>query len=266
MGLDVYLYHCEDREKIRAIEAQAEHESEAVWKRGLNGRRYEELNETEKETLRKEAEEVYKNLDCDNCGQHTSVKSIKMPSKIHPKHYFSIGYFRSSYNGSGINRVLSNIGLDTLQEIMGVSDGDYEVFHDWKKCLKNVDTVLKQYREHIASPLGRFGVIEVGRPFGEPNISTAEEAFKLFAKERESNRPGGFTSYSNVNGEFYHDGMKIHAIIPSSNRFVMSYLVYERETDDEGDFYLQALEIVKETCQYVLGQKDPENYYMHWSG
>jgi len=32
------------------------------------------------------------------------------------------------------------------------------------------------------------------------------------------------------------------------------------------DSYVVALDIVVETCEWVLAQKDPQNYYLHWSG
>jgi hypothetical protein len=31
-------------------------------------------------------------------------------------------------------------------------------------------------------------------------------------------------------------------------------------------WYQQALEVVVETCEWVLGQPDPSKYLLHWSG
>ena len=44
--------------------------------------------------------------------------------------------------------------------------------------------------------------------------------------------------------------------------------MYEQIKDekDEGDYYLQALEIVQETCEWVLAQEHPEQFSMIWSG
>jgi hypothetical protein len=41
--------------------------------------------------------------------------------------------------------------------------------------------------------------------------------------------------------------------------------VYE-DPDDNTQWYEQALEIVIETCEYVLAQPHPETYVTHWSG
>ncbi len=41
------------------------------------------------------------------------------------------------------------------------------------------------------------------------------------------------------------------------------FVVYEV---DDLDWYLQALDIVVETCDYVLAQPDINKYVLHWSG
>ncbi len=42
------------------------------------------------------------------------------------------------------------------------------------------------------------------------------------------------------------------------------YLVFE--APDILAWYVEALEIVAETVDWVLAQPDPDCYYMHWSG
>ncbi len=41
-----------------------------------------------------------------------------------------------------------------------------------------------------------------------------------------------------------------------------TYLVYEA---GDMDWYKQALEIVVEMIEWVLGQPDPSKFYLHWS-
>lgn len=45
------------------------------------------------------------------------------------------------------------------------------------------------------------------------------------------------------------------------------YMVYKASAEDT-EYYEQALEIVAETCEYVLKQpkKDQNKFYLHWSG
>lgn len=62
------------------------------------------------------------------------LSSVNMPSKKYPNHYFRIGYFRSSYNSSGINYVLRDrLGID-LYDIFDAKDSGYYVEPDWIKC------------------------------------------------------------------------------------------------------------------------------------
>jgi hypothetical protein len=37
-------------------------------------------------------------------------------------------------------------------------------------------------------------------------------------------------------------------------------------TESDNTWYLQALEVVRETIEFVLSQEDKELYYLHWSG
>ena len=36
--------------------------------------------------------------------------------------------------------------------------------------------------------------------------------------------------------------------------------------EGDNDWYINALEIVKETIEYVLGKDNIDQYYLHWSG
>src|SRR5262249_26526887 len=70
---------------------------------------------------------------------------------------------------------------------------------------------------------------------------------------------------------------KFLALIPGTERLCTDkpaptiYAVYttdafaEELENEPFEWYIQALEIVAETCDYVLGEPDPENYYLHWS-
>lgn len=113
---------------------------------------------------------------------------------------FKIGYFRSSYNSGGINRVLANMGLPTLDEIMGAND-NYVFQPNWKKALENVESVIEQLKTN--------------------------GAYRVELGERDC-----------------------------------TYVV----TESDNSWYIQALEIVKETIQYVLNSETEEQYYLHWSG
>jgi hypothetical protein len=48
----------------------------------------------------------------------------------------------------------------------------------------------------------------------------------------------------------------------ASNHEPAAYLVYE---SDGLEWYAQALDIVVETCEWVIAQPDREALYLHWS-
>jgi len=263
MGLDVYLSHCVDRVAARAAEAAAEAASEAIWA----GHDYDKLTDSEKDRLHEKSKQARHQYGCDDWGSHNTVQDIQLPSEQYPEHLFRIGYFRSSYNDGGINRVLRNLGLGDLYQIMGVEQDQYEVHHDWAQCRDSVIDTIQRYEAHLNSPAGKFWIMSQRRPFTD-GVSSAQEALEIFSRELESNpnTDEDMSSYSTAQGEFHLRGVRVFGIVPSSDRFVQAYLFCERETPAQEDFYLQALRIMQETCEYVLRQDDPQNYYMRWSG
>ena len=69
-------------------------------------------------------------------GGHGSITEVCEDSTIDPKHLFKLGYFRSSYNERGIERVMRNINLPGLHDIFGVKGEEYNVRPDWQEALE----------------------------------------------------------------------------------------------------------------------------------
>ena len=79
--------------------------------------------------------------------------------------------------------------------------------------------------------------------------------------------PGGYdpdSAYSNRYGLFFPKPAQIVGVIPGSK--YGSRVAYVILDGDPTPWYLQALEIVLETIDYVLAQPDRDTYYLHWSG
>lgn len=263
MGLDVYLYHCPDRPTALAAEKQAATEVDIMW--NSIDQKYDELSQDERARIRNISVGIYKKYRCNSDGQHESVTNIELPSKLYPEHLFRIGYFRSSYNAGGINSFLSKIGFPDLYEMMGIKNRDYEVHHDWALCIKNISKVIERYSAHLAGPMGRYRVMELSHPID--CASSAQDALRIFEQQLKQHKDNSFTCYSNRAGEFFLDGMRVFGFIPSSSRSTTMYVIAERELEEGAeDSYLQSLKVMRETCEYVLEQKDSENYYMVWSG
>lgn len=263
MGLDVYLYHCKNRPAAIAAEQRASNAVNAVW--DSIGKDYNLMTEEDKEKLIKGQRTVYENEGCDVDGTHNSVTQVELASKLYPEHLFKIGYFRSSYNSAGINSVFRRLGLKDLYQIMDMQDDQAEVHHDWAKCLKNIDQAIEDFQNHLDSSLGKYNIIALRTMAVDP-VASELEAFKVFENEITKDYKSGFSSYSSSKGDFYLDGLKVHAFIPSSQCGVSMYAVTSKDNTDKEDWYMQALKIMRETCEYVLAQNDPQNYYMYWSG
>ena len=99
-------------------------------------------------------------------GEHSSREKIEQDSKKHPEHMFKIGYFRSSYNGGGINSVLDSLGFGGLYWIFDNKD-QYEFAPDWEKSLKRVREVLDKFREFTDSDIGKYRVATCDSVDGE---------------------------------------------------------------------------------------------------
>lgn len=266
MGLDIYLSHYTNYQQSKANEKAFEEISDNLYEavKSVEG---EELTEDAKKrittTLSMEAEKL--GLDKWGCDE-TYCSRVIMDSKLHPEHYFKIGYFRSSYNSGGINNVLRDLGIPDLYDIFEHNENDgYEFCPDWSNALrvvqKSIDLLKKDkgYRIESISP-NLFSPDDVPQ-----SPAAAMEIFKQQLKGKSRNK--NFQCYSNKSGEFYLDnvGLKVYGMIPGKDMFdrQCTYVVYKQ--NDGNKSYLQALEIVKEAIEYVLAQKNPQEYYLHWS-
>jgi hypothetical protein len=263
MGLDIYLSHYKNYHQSKANEEAYDKISEKLW----NDVRKEEGEELSKKTrdrvwavLKKEAEKL--GLD-EYGGDITHRTRIEEDSKIHPEHYFKIGYFRSSYNDGGIENILRALSIPTLHDIFCAGE-EYEFCPDWNYALETVQESIELLKKDKG-----YRVETVSRNMFAPddvikNPAHALEVFNTKLKEKH----GSFTWFSNKDGHFYLDkkGLTVHALLPGKDIFnnPCTFAIYKLK--DGNKHYIQALEIVKETILYVLTQEDPQAYYLRWSG
>lgn len=266
MGLDVYLSHYSDFKKSKANEKAYDDYSTRLYDT-LDGIEDDELVRQAKEGIREKLEEKAKELGLGEWGEDITYRTrIEQDSVLHPDHMFKIGYFRSSYNSGGINSVLRDLGIPDLYDIFEHDSNDYEFSPDWKHALNVVEGSIrllkkdKGYRvESVAANLFSPDDVPV----------TPAAALELFNKQlQEKSKNKEFLCYSNKDGEFYLDnaGLKVHGLIPGKDMFnrPCTFIIYKPK--DANKYYLQSLEIVKETIEFVLAQKNPQEYYLSWSG
>lgn len=216
--------------------------------------------------------------DDDEETDFESGEQIEINSSKYPEHMFKIGYFRSSYNDGGIDNKLRSRIKSSLADIFGNDGRKYHVVPDWKASAERAVKAIADIKAQVAEA-GAFEVVDVSQHDAGP--SSREDAMALFQREREgwAKHPSGFNSYSSGAGMFWRNGYKVYAIIPGESEDILAkvmgrkvmrpttYVVYGPEAEaDPLAWYIQALEIVIETCEYVLAQDDVQRYVLHWSG
>lgn len=272
MGLDVYLYRQPNREETRKQEEEYEPIARQVSKD-----LYAEMGVADFGGLPEEKTAEYfaerdkrlephrKRLNLDKYGGSNTCERIELPSKKHPDHYFKIGYWRSSYNEGGINSVLRrHIGKDIYD---AVNPGDEDEFRpDWKKSMDALVDLMMEFKASI-DELGGVDcfAVSAGRMHCVDSLAGAEDAesaLKVFHEEQK--KDCAFESYSSANGHFFKEPIEVLGIVAGEQ--YSRPCVYVVHKGNTFEFYLQALEIMIETCDWVLAQDDVENYYLSWSG
>lgn len=263
MGLDVYLYRYENKSETDRIENEYTSKSDKIW---ADAGDYDSLTQEQKDDCYKKCLSIAQELGLDVHGyDNNNKKRIEINSKLDPDHIFKIGYFRSSYNSNGLNRVLSNMGIYDLNDIFEPDD-ECSFQPDWAIALETCDKAIKDLESK-----GNYRCFEISDNMFSPSECNSEkQAMDIFLSEKtkESDDSRIFHNYSNINGSFYLDGpLKVLAIIPGNKIFMnsknkCSYII----VDDDNDWYITALKIVKETIEWVLKQDDINKYYLYWSG
>ena len=263
MGLDVYLYRIKDKVLSEANEKSYDAYSEELW----GNRKYEDVPEKEKDFIREKLKQRALELGLNEWGSdETNKEKIELDSDLHPEHMFKIGYFRSSYNGGGINRILEKQGLPDLYEIFDIEYEGGEVQPNYSAALKKVKEVIAQLKEGDDG----YGVCCVSpNHFSKPTVNSENEALEIFRNEINKNS-GESMSYSNINGEFYLDKpMQVVGLVPGFENVLTkghpcTYVIYKNENGL--NWYVEALEVVQETLEFILAHENPQEFYMYWSG
>jgi hypothetical protein len=262
MGLDIYLYRYDNFEKTRELEQKQSEFNDKTWE---DVGEYDSLTDEQKDEVRSKIKEHAKTLGLDEWGSdETTVEQIQEPHPLYPDHYFKIGYFRSSYNSGGIERILRNLGLPTMSDIFDHEGKDYHFQPNWEESLVRCEDAIQQFIQK-----GAYRVHHVSNNiFNEPKIHSEKDALDVFMEELNKHKPNeeGY-NYNNINGEFsFHEPEKVLAMIPGTYKILNKQPCVYVVTESDNTWYIQALEIVRDTIKYVLSKENKEQYYLHWSG
>jgi hypothetical protein len=281
MGLDVYLYHFDGKPEFKNYdEARADFvalnkrinnakEEAKHWKEDMSDEEYKIAKEKDLTLVKNLCEgTAWSKLDEYGDIEFCETK-IEKDSTKDADHMFKIGYFRSSYNGGGINNVLRQNGVMDLYGIFG-ADNKYNFSPDWNAALENVKKAIADFTPLAAENIACMFID------GIDMVSSEEEAMSKFRKIAEKHKKDGGpfagSGFSCREGHFYlgKAAIKTLGFIPGKDCLGRPgmYVIYqvEKENNDKQNWYITALQIVQETIEWVLAQPDPQNYYFHWSG
>lgn len=297
MGLDISVYKTksfDEFKKFEELKQLVEDEAERVWQENTGGMKYDEIPQELKDETSKKSKEAQKakakelGLEFSVSGygfvevDNPHIEPLDVESKVHPKHeLFTPSYFRSSYNSSGINRVLEDrIGMSLYTIFPEAETSDYYVRADWEGALERVNEAIDLFKQSVQD----FGTVRVMESSAnefmrleDSDVRSAHDAMQAYVKEverhKEQSQKNGWDSYGNAKGDFYlGEPLKVKAVIRGVRRpfmrgsdlMPMSYIIYETG-EDNMRFYLEALEIIKETCEMAVNDTEHE-YFLGWSG
>lgn len=262
MGLDVYLHKVDDYEKMRRLEAEGEEQESLIWK---DYGEYNDMTDEQREQARARIDAARAAIGLTGPYGGYPNERIRIDSASHPDHIFKIGYFRSSYNGGGINSFFRRIGLPDLYDLFG-AENDNQPLTDWEAARPRVvDCIAALKQKMDAGIVDCFDVsANMFSSGGEPQ--SGEEAISLYKKETSGDH--SFDAWSSRAGTFYPKGIECIGFIPGKKYGSPCTFVMYKVTPKNIEFYLHALEIVLETIDYVLAQSDRSQfcYYLSWSG
>lgn len=270
MGLDIYLYRYDDYNKTNELQEEFNRREKEIWDGNDVDEKYNLLTDEQKDDYRNRVKEMALSLGLDEWGDDKNGKeNIEIDSEKHPEHMFKIGYFRSSYNEGGIERILKNMGLPTMKDVFDY-DGEYTFQPNWEQALINVKNLIDEFKQK-----GAYRVHQVSSNiFQEPTILSEKDALKAFLDEMKKDQEANEKypekekyNYSSIIGEFsFNEPIKVLAMIPGIHQFFGDRPCVYVVTESDNTWYIQALEIIQETIEWVLSKENKEQYYLHWSG
>ena len=271
MGLDIYLYRYDDFKKTQELEETYSKLTKNIWEGNDENEKYNLLSEEQKQEYRNKELEIANSLGLNRWGSHEDGKThIELNSKSYPEHMFKIGYFRSSYNDGGIERILRNLNLPTIAKVFDHEHDEYIFQPNWEKSLTRIIDLINKFKE--CKPYRVHSVSS--NMFNKPMVKNEKDALNIFLDEIKKDQESSEKyperekyNYSNINGEFsFNEPLKVLALIPGTQNILGERECVYYITESDNTWYLEALEIVKETILWVLSQENKEQYYLHWSG
>jgi hypothetical protein len=266
MGLDVYLYKYENIEDWNRREAIIEKFWEDGFESMFPGVEFKTATEDQTKAWRDKRAKLEAEHGID---PPVGRECIEQDEPRYPDHYFKIGYFRSSYNEGGINRLLQNaIGTD-LATIFNAGD-DYAFRPDWEAARTRCFDALERLRHYNKVSPYRCHSLSLNPFMGKEQCVASNEREAIEFTVQQMQKESSFGAWDTMGGTIYKSELlEVVAIVAGTHEHLLTrrqepthYVVYKADVL----WYVNALEIVLATIDYVLKNSEPQKFYLHWSG
>lgn len=204
-------------------------------------------------------------------GRHKSVKQICLPSKRHPDHSYKVGRFVLSHGPAGLDEALARRGIDPLMVLLEPDEGLYTTCN-WRRALRNVNKAQQDLIKSLSGQQGQFDVRAL--PLVAPDSSSTLPASEFQALREALPLLEGLKSIQGQPASLHKGdlvipgGMNIHALIHGTQMVSGSerpclYAIYRvQPTDPLNNWYVQALDVVKETLELVLDSGNEGGFFL----
>lgn len=268
----IELFRSPNLQSLVGIEREFRYKINAVWKRAarLSG---EELEVScpmvcvrLEDKYVKDAMQACNAMACElGMDELDYGKKIEKKSKVFSDHFFKVGLFFDGQGAESFSFVMQQLGLKTMDEIFGrCPKGEKLQFcvPDWGaallRCAEEKAKLKRMYleKQRVLDYRVVTMVFNLENERQEVSSFVLSEYVKDYLSKVDEGQGG--TEEIVLYGEETIEGVVLKK---EGDRLVVCLIV---KTKEFYIWYLEALEVIQETIEFVLSQKRVEEYYLLW--
>ena len=272
VGSVIELYRSSHIQDHIGVEREFKKKIQAVWRRAarLSGEEMKISCPTVCTKLDnnyvKDAMQACRAMACDlGMDKFNLGRKLVKKSMIAPDHPFKIGLFFDDLGDEGFSNVMRRIGLRSMDEIFGrISREEKLQFYipDWGRallrCTEEKIRLMEMYRvkERILDYRVVSMILDIDE--GHPDASTAilSDYIKDYLSEVDIGQ-------SRMNEISLYEGEYIDGVVAKKEGDCLVVYLFIR-TPEFYTWYIGALEVIKETIEFVLKQAKKDDCYLLW--
>lgn len=192
-------------------------------------------------------------------------RKLVKKSVVDPDHSFKVGSFFDDQGDEGFSNVMRQIGLRSIDEIFGRSSEEEKLqfyIPDWEKALLRCTeekvklVMMRQERRRILDYRVVSMALNVDECHPDASAAILSDYMKEYLNEVDIDQ-STMSEIALYEGEFI-DGV----VAKKEGDYLVIYLIIR--TPKFYIWYIEALEVIKETIEFVLKQAKKEECYLLW--